>query len=174
MISSWPFALLAFVLCGVCHAHQDRIVEVNADGTLIGIPEEFGPGKLTVAFSRQATGPKILSVDVTLRGRTTHMPLCATGVIGSTRPEHIVASASWYHDEQFVPYYLSIKFVDPDFDKTSLFRPGFSMLFNLRTARLIEMTAWVDRDRGKALQRLPLDLESMCPKDFEKFKDARK
>lgn len=168
-------AVSAFVVCGVCHAHQDRIVEIKADGTLVGLPAQFGPSTIHIAFTRAPTGAPISSVDLTLGNRRTHLPICVTGVINSARLEDIRASASWYHDEKELPYYLNVEFLDPGYEAKSVYNPGYSLIFNLRTARLIEMKVLILRDKGNAMQFLPLDLDSMCSKsEVKKFKDARK
>jgi hypothetical protein len=167
--------LCAVVASGVCNAHQDRIVEIGVDGTLVGIPAEFAPAKIQVAFTGAATGARISSLDLILGNRRTHLPICVTGVINSARLEDVRAYASWYHEEKERPYYLNVEFLDPGYKPASPHNPGYSLLFNLRTARLIQMTVLVSRENDKALQLLPLDLAAMCSKvELDAFKDAQK
>jgi hypothetical protein len=164
--------IFTLLLSNICDAHVDAAVDIEADGTLVGIPAKFGPGKLTITFSRELNGAPITALDIELAGQRSHLPICVTGVIESTRPDQIVASASWYHEEQYLAHYLDVVFTDPEYKAGSMFRPGFSMLFNLRTARLIAMHALISRDGGTALQRLPLDLASLSPEQYQNFIDA--
>ena len=156
------------------HGHQDRIVELKTDGTLSAIPAAFGPAALRITFSQAKNGePPVSSVELTLGARRIALPICVTGLLHAVRIQDVQASASWYHDEKSLPYYLSVQFFDPGYDRKASFNPGYSLLFNLRTARLMQMEVLIVRDKGKAMQSVPVDLAARCsPQELEKFRDA--
>ena len=83
------------------------------------------------------------------------------------------ALASWYHEEKVLPYYLSVQLTDPGHNKESSYNSGYSLLFNLRTARLIKMEVQIASDGGNAVQFVPVDLSERCsPQELKGFKDA--
>ena len=166
--------LSTLVVCGVCYGHQDRIVKITSDGTLSAIPPSFGPAGLRVAFGQTKTGePPVSSVELTLGAQRVSLPVCVTGLLHTVRIQDVHASASWYHDEKLLPYYLSLKFYDPGYDRKASFNSGYSLLFNLRTARLMQMEVLIVRDKGMAMQSVPVDLAARCsPQELETFRDA--
>jgi hypothetical protein len=168
------FFLGLLLASGTCFAHKDRIVDIESDGTLSAIPVAFGPAALRIAFSDAGSGsPPVSSVELTLGARKISLPGCVTALLQTARPEDVRALASWYHDEKSFPYYLSVTFFDPGYHPQSGYNSGYSLLFNLRTARLIRMEVLIARNKGKALQSVPVDLAERCPRqELERFKDA--
>jgi hypothetical protein len=76
----------------------------------------------------------------------------------------IAATASWYHDEKLLPFYLQIYFFDPGYNSSKWENPGpgYSMLFNLHTAKLITMEESIVHNNGKTVQYVPVDVASKC------------
>ena len=173
-----PKALLIFglLVSGPSMAHRDRTLPIADDGTIADIPPEYGPAKLSISFSpRGSDAPPVSSIVLSLGGKQTHLPECVTGLILSTSLRDVVASGSWYHDESVLPYYVSIMFLDPGHPPTSRAKPGYALLFNLRTSKLIEMNVHIARDHGRSVQHVPVDLASRCPPSvFEAIKDAHR
>ena len=150
-------ALLTTVWCTACHAHQDRIVSIERDGALPVVPREYGPAYLHVKFADGSGGrQRISSVELVLGARKTRLPACITALFNTSRPEDIRASASWYHSEELLPYYLSVEFYDPG----SVVDPegsGIKLLFNLHNARLIELSKM-----RQSMDSRPFELAAKC------------
>ena len=167
-------SLSLLLFSSACFAHQDRIIDIKSDGTLSSIPPTYGPAALRVTFSQGKNGePPVSSVDLILGAQKISLPICVTGLLHTARLQHVKASASWYHEEKSLPYYLSVTFFDPGYRPKSGFNSGYSLLFNLRTARLMQMEVLIVRDKGKTMQSVPVDLGARCSvKELEGFKDA--
>lgn len=135
---------IGFVLVSsVCSAHQDRSITVKADGSLEGLPSEYGPANLHVEFAVEKTSglPIASSITLNLGKNRVSFPGCLTGLLQIRSTNQIFASASWYHDEGLLPYYLKFYFVAPGYVE-SRWPPNqgyYSLLFNLRTGTLMEM-----------------------------------
>jgi hypothetical protein len=159
-------ALLALsILGGASHAHSDRVLAMHGSGQLSGLPEEFGPAELRVAFASDGGGPKITSMQLRLGKARTLIPPCVCGILQSSSYADIRVKGSWYHEESGLPYYLHVDFADPDARAEARWKPGFSMLFNLRTAKLIRMDIQVLRENGNAVQFVPVDVRGLCPEE---------
>jgi hypothetical protein len=157
------------LLSGTCFAHEDRIIVLTGNGALSGIPAEYGPANLHVQYATPGSdGASILSLDLTLGKNQTHIPICVTGLIQTRSSKEIRASASWYGDESVVPYYLEINFPDPSQDESTWASPGYSLLFNLHTGKLMQMNVTIARDGGKSIQEVPVDIIDRCGVDEAK------
>ncbi|NUO74783.1 MAG: hypothetical protein HOQ32_02095 [Lysobacter sp.] len=148
----------------VAIAHKDRLLPIAPNGAIAVIPVEYGPAQLKVDFSPSKDhGPPIRSVVLSLGAKKTRLPACVTGLLLSRKATDIQASGSWHHDESRGPYYINILFLDPGHNSDSWTNPGYSMLFNLRTGKLMAMQVQIVRDNGKSLQYVPVDLAARCP-----------
>jgi len=147
---------------GACLSHTDTSVPWSLDGSLPNIPQEFGSASLSIDFSQQTDQTPVASIDLTLGKNRTHIPTCATSLLQTRNRNGIKVSASWYHQEIALPYYLQIVFFDPEFDQSQRFNPGYTLLFNLHTGKLMKMEANVVRQSGKGLQMIPVDVASLC------------
>ena len=170
-------AMFSILGCGKSLAHMDRIVTIREDGTLVGIPLEYGPPALHVAFAASSPDPRISAVALDLGKSHTRLPECITGLLTTRSLNDIKASASWYHDESIVPYYLNLEFFDPGYNKSDRANPGYALLFNLRSGKLLQIEAYV-RGAEKSLQLVRVDLSARCTpaelkeivsSDFERF-----
>ena len=141
--------LFFLMASGICRAQQDSQVRIGTDGTLSGFPQEFGPGVLLVAFSKDSLEP-VASVELQLGGRTTRLPACMTRLLKSVRLEDVRAAGSWHHDEKgSLPPYLLVRFLAPGHE-TAMDGSGHAVLFNLRTSGLIWMSRFeVKPDQGQ-------------------------
>lgn len=147
----------------VCLAHRDRTVSVEADGTIVGLPPEFGPSVLHVSFASPDSGaPPVSTVQLHLGTTSTTLPVCVTGLLLTRGMNDVRVLASWYHDEAIVPYYLNVVFFDPGYVESRWPNPGYSLLFNLRTGKLLSMEVLVIRDNGRGIQHVPVNLDARC------------
>ncbi len=164
------------LLAETCFAHKDYIIAVNEDGTLEGIPSEYGPAAMHVEFAPQNSGSApITSITLDLGKNRVRIPICVTGLLRTQRMGEIKATASWYHDETLIPYYLNIDFFDPGYNKLRWPNPGYSLLFDLHTGKLMEMDVHILRDSGRSVQQVPVDIRKRCkPEELRGFaSDAR-
>ena len=144
-------------------AHKDRILTIAQDGTLADIPSEFGSANLKVNFSAPMNeSPAITSMVLKLGEKRIELPVCITGLLQSRSIDEVRAMGSWYHNEAHLPYYLSVTFFDPGYSVKEWANSGFTLLFNLRTGKVIKMEAQIVRDEGRSIQDLPVDLTSRC------------
>lgn len=146
-----------------CGAHQDRVLEIGPNGRIEGLPPEYSPSFVRIAFSPKGehTYP-IRSMEVSIGGKATTVPSCITYILGSRDLKDVTALASWYHEEQYIPYYFALYFHDPGYKEDSWPRQGFQLLFNLRTAKLMSASAVLVRQYGLYEQALDLDLRDLC------------
>ena len=148
-------ALLLLSASGLCSAHQDRIITRAPDGSLPDLPPVYQPATLTLKFSAVGGEQRLTALRLQLGPKASvQIPTCVLGLIRSNSASQAVLSASWYHDESVLPPYLSARFVDPEAGA-----PSFTLLFNLRMARLMEMSVNI------AEQSLALDLHARCAAD---------
>jgi hypothetical protein len=144
-------------------AHKDRILAIAQDGTLADIPSEFGPANLKVNFSApMSDSPPITSMVLNLGEKRIELPVCITGFLRSRSMDEVRAMGSWYHNEARLPYYLSLTFFDPGYSIKEWANPGFTLLFNLRTGKVIKMEVQIVREQGRSIQHLPVDFTSRC------------
>lgn len=159
---------LIWLAGGVCFAHEDRTLSIGDDGSINGLPDEYAPAALHVQFSSEmhrAGATRVDSVVLELDADRTVIPICVTGLLETTRLDQIQATASWYHDETVLPYYMNIQFFDPGYDEQRWANAGFSMLFNLRTAKLIKLEVNIVRNEGRAMQSIAVDVSALCPQE---------
>ena len=144
-------------------AHKDRVIAISDDGALVGIPDEFGPAQLLISFSTPGDNNYAVShVELRLGKSMTDLPRCLTALLKTLTLDDVRATASWYHDTTHLPEYLNVKFFDPGYDKSRWANPGYSLLFNLRTAEMISFEILIVRDGGKSIQQLPVDTDELC------------
>ena len=139
---------------------------VKADGSLEGLPSEYGPANLHVEFAIEKPSgvPIASSITLNLGKNRVSFPGCLTGLLQIRSMSQIGASASWYHDEGLLPNYLKVYFFDPGYDE-SRWPPDqgyYSVLFNLRTGKLMKMEVNIVRDSGRFFQYVPVDLAQLC------------
>lgn len=160
--------LLVFglVAAGTVLAHEDRLLPIADDGAMSDVPSTFGPAKLQINFSSLSSDePPVSSIILSLGAKRIYLPSCVTGLFLSQSIKDVKASGSWHHDESHLPYYINVTFLDPGHDSSSWKTPGYSLLFNLRTGKLIKMEVHIARDNGESIQYVPVDVAARCPSD---------
>jgi hypothetical protein len=84
-------------------AHQDRVIRLNADGRLVGLPAQYEPARLLIPT--RSAGHVVLQ----LGQKRLELPDCLSVLFAKARRPHIQLSASWYHDPKVLPFYLHIR-----------------------------------------------------------------
>jgi hypothetical protein len=160
--------LLSLLLSAPCMAHQDRILDIGANGQLADLPAQYQPAFLHVEFSPEGSGGRpVTRIELTVGNNTTPVPDCVTAMLQTRRIEDVFVTGSWYHTRSTLPHYLSVHLYDPgnEVDEDEGFRQGFSLLFDLTTTRLIEMEFDIVRAGGTSSQSIPVDLSARCTAD---------
>lgn len=164
------FVFIILIISGASYAHQDAGVQIKSDGELIGLPERYQPANLSISFADMAGRRGLSEIMLSIAGRETKVPACASRLINTSKKSDIAASASWYHKRSTLPPYLSVVFFDPGSDWRSWPNSGVSLLFNLETSKLIRMEVMIARKEKKSLQIVPVDLSQMCSrKELDHF-----
>jgi hypothetical protein len=154
--------LIVALFAGPAKAHQDRILHVNADGSIPDVPAEFGQARLIL----KGLGSKQPFIQLRIGAHQTTLPFCVTQVIRTTSPAEIRVTGSWYHDEKTsLPYYLDVQFLDPGYDPKRSYNAGHEFLFNLHNAKLIDATVLTATKSGDGGQRMALKLPPGCRLD---------
>ena len=146
----------------ICFAHRDTVLKIDAGGRFDGLPPEYNPASLRVDFSRSSESgePPISSLELKVGGKTIVVPECVTGLILTRSMKDVRVIASWYHDTSLLPPYLEVTLYDPGHEKTP-YRPGYSLFFNLSTAKLFKMDVIILRD-DSSTQIVPVDISERC------------
>lgn len=144
---------------GSAEAHKDRILNVEADGSIRDVPAQFGPVRLIA----QGLGSAKPSVQLRIGAHQATLPECVAQTIRSAKMADIQVTASWYHDEKSgLPFYLKIAFRDPGADSSRDYHSSHEFLFNLRNADLIDATRVEAGQSGNGAQFRPLTLPAGC------------
>ena len=133
-------------------AHVDRTISVQPDGSLVGLPEKYAPAiLLRVNSGREQT------LALQLNSNRTSLPSCVARKLRLTRAK-LRTHASWYHDTSGLPPYLAVDVVHSE-QRNGYFN-GFTLLFNLDTSALIELTQV--SAKGEEMRNTPVDLNALC------------
>jgi hypothetical protein len=148
VFSARTLAFLCALVSAPVLAHEDSLVEIAADGSLRGLPVKYEPARLVhgAMFFRLRLGQHEVS-----------LPLCLTSQLGLGKAK-LKAYASWYHERSILPPYLGVDVVHGE--RQQGFFTGFSLLFNLETSSLIEVTRL--SVEGHAQHRSTVNIRSLC------------
>jgi hypothetical protein len=147
------------LLAGPAGAHRDRILHIEADGSIQDIPAAFGPARLVL----KGLGSDEPLVQLRIRENQTTLPSCVTRMIRTTDVAEIRVTGSWYHDEKkSLPYYLGIQFFDPGYDPKRNCNSSHEFLFNLHNAKLIHARTFEANQSGNGGQSRALELPADC------------
>src|SRR5688500_17134089 len=111
--------LLALFPC-VLFAHSDARIELK-HGALVGLPKKYAPAELNVKASRIRVGNHVMTFSPLLQSLF-------------DQPHNLEISASWYHDKQILPPYITL-LVHPKKKDFS-----YQILLNLETLQLVELS----------------------------------
>jgi hypothetical protein len=132
------------IFSGPTWAHQDRILQLQPNGSVNGIPSPYRAIRLSI----EEIGTRNLKVVLTVGNRSTTLLPCATNLIRSASMSDVQISGSWYHDERTLPYYINVRFTDALRPSDRFGRSSLDSVFNLRTGELIDASrmGWKARD----------------------------
>jgi hypothetical protein len=152
--------LLALMLgvSALCQAHEDKPLQLAADGAITGLPAAYSPARLQMVFSPVGDERRLTALRLQIGAKQVRLPTCLLGLIRTQAAQDARLSGSWTHDESVVPHYLNLNLADPGHPAS------FSLLFNLHDARLIEMDVDIERADDE-VQSLPVDLRARCAAD---------
>lgn len=151
-----------FIFNSIASAHEDTTLPISADGSISGIPPEFGSAKLNIEFSNENASASISKLELIIGDKSLVFPTCLSNLLGTNKINTVIASGSWYHDESYLPYYLSVKFHDSTYNPKSWMNTGYSILVNLRNNTLISMKKYEMLDGGLGYQEPEINLKSQC------------
>lgn len=115
-------------------AHQDVAFDLQPDGTIEGIPEEFLPA--TLIISRDSNSP---SMTLTLSGMENELHSCIAEIFHQYSDERIFMHGSWYHDLSGLPPYLVLEM--PKQMKGGDVISPYSVIFDMRNGRELDLSA---------------------------------
>jgi len=151
-----PAFALALMAVSPCLAHKDRIFTLGKDGQVIGLPPQYSPASLHIGFSRSdPRGVSITHIELKVADNTVVVPVCVTGLLLTRSHKDVRVTGTT------TPHYLAVEFFDPGREGAD-FRPGYSLHFDLSTARMRSMHIDVLRDGGKSIQTIPVDFTARC------------
>ena len=163
-------AAIAFLSASVCNAHQDALIEIRKDGKFIGLPKEFEPASIQIEFSKPGSGHPIKSVTIILGGNSVKFPTKIVRMLRSKSIDALQASASWYHDEIRLPFYMRIDFLEPGFNKQRIDNSGMTFLVNLRTGKVMRIGKVVITKPGQSWEERFINPEQLCsPEELKEF-----
>lgn len=163
--------LTLILMLGAAHAHRDRILTIRSDGSIPEIPASFGRVFLKVSNLGSPT-PTVQFSSGTQRN---DLPPCVTRLISARQQSDLLLTGSWYHDESRLPYYVNVEFHDPGHVPSRTYNSSLNILFNLRTARVINIKRFVadpsgngGRYQGVTLSASGCTLDGMRPNTSSK------
>ncbi len=94
--------IVVLLAATIATSHQDRVLSLRSDGTIVGLPDRFGASRLTIDKSGN---PWI--VVVRIGAIELELPECL-GSLFQNSPPPLTLAGSWYHDLETLPPYLAI------------------------------------------------------------------
>lgn len=108
--------------------HQDTRLQIDNNGNIIGLPQQFYPAK----FDRKKKKLRINNREVTF-------PECINYYFERNKKAKLKLSASWYHSKEIMPYYLNFNISDESAEY------GYTILIDVETLELIHVnTSFTD------------------------------
>lgn len=150
-------AIVLFTIATVASSHEDRLLTLQADGSIPEILVRFGTVSLVVRF-----GPSGSDVWFKVGEHSTAVPACVTRLIRSRNLKDLQLTGSWYHEETLLPYYVNATFFAPGSSKDQTSGNYLSILFNLRTSDIIGVTEVGPRFLGFGHGYRRLALQDFC------------
>jgi hypothetical protein len=145
-------ALIGGLVAGGALAHTDRILERASDGSLKGLPKEYEPAAIEIGPAvNNVLGRPVPRVVVRLSGVENVVEPCVAELFLRSKTPAMRVSASWYHDFALLPPYVLVQLPSQTIEHEMF--SGYSILFDLRTAKIIELrmqvaTSGADTESG--------------------------
>lgn len=128
--------------------HKDTPLQIDKNGNIIGLPNEYSPAKFDEA-------EKILQI----RNRIIVFPECITEYFEEYKNVKLNLSASWYHSKDIMPFYLNFEISDYSTDYSH------SILINLETLELIKV--YKETRKGISFINEIIELDKNCLNQYK-------
>ncbi len=128
--------------------HRDRILKIDKNGNIIGLPKKYSPAKFD-----------LISKKLRIKYREVVFPKCLNYYFEQNRNPKITLSASWYHDKTTLPYYLNF-----DISNKSA-NYGYTILVNLETLELIYVSKSIIQE--DTIYEPKVDLSKKCLSEYK-------
>lgn len=130
-------------------AHEDKVLKLEKDGTLVGLPEKYAPAK----FVRK-------NFHLTIGENTIHIPECVKEVFSSLEKPTFYFTASWYHNLEILPPYIQIEIKVPDNSNS------WQLLINLDTLDILHFYKSISKlENGElSYQSENIEISEKCKK----------
>ena len=128
--------------------HKDTPLQIDKNGNIIGLPNEYSPAKFDEA-------EKILQI----RNRIIVFPECITEYFEENKNTKLNLSASWYHSKDIMPFYLNFEISDYSTDYS------YSILINLETLELIKV--YKETRKGISFINEKIELDKKCLNQYK-------
>ncbi|WP_161960623.1 hypothetical protein [Xanthomonas campestris] len=155
-------------IAGATAAHEDRILSLRPDGRIAELPAQLGHTFLKMS-NLGTTTPTVQFIS---SNRRITLPGCIAKLITSRRASDVSVAGSWYHDEAVLPYYVVVTFNDAGSAAPSADAAGLRIMYNLRTAQIIEIDRVAPNSAGiGAKLRLPAGCLIPQPRSADGLRD---
>lgn len=141
------FIVSAMVLTASSSVHQDRILTIGEDGTILGLTKKYCPAKIDL----QQRYLRINAHEVVF-------PECWNDFVHLEEVAELKLAASWYHDKEIMPDYLRIELTNNDRKEHRV------LLLELATLKVIHTFDVVENNGATHFPKLQLD--SGCLHDY--------
>lgn len=132
------FVLLSVFFLTTPVAHKNTPLEIDSQGNIIGLPEEFSPAKFD--FDK-----KVLQI----KNKTLVFPKCFHSYFGQNKNKMFL-SASWYHSKKNMPYYLNFKIWGNQTNNS------YQILIDLETLELIKINKQTSTENSLISKKIEL------------------
>lgn len=129
-------------------AHKDTPLQIDGNGNIIGLPDEFSPAK----FDKNG---KILRI----RNKVLIFPECINEYFDEYDNPKLNLSASWYHSKEIMPYYINF---DVSGKKSN---NSFNILVNLESLELIHI--YEERKENNSIYEQEIVLDEKCLNQYK-------
>ena len=113
-----------FLIAGLyASAHEDTKIFLTKEGKLVGFPKKYDNAEFdSTTFTLRINDKQIV------------VPECVSVYFRKYQNYTLNFSASWYHEQYVIPYYLCMEIVFGEHKK------GFQILFNLETLEIFQIS----------------------------------
>jgi hypothetical protein len=144
--SSWVTVSI-LIMCasfGTAQAHEDTLLTRDLGGAIGGLPKDYLPAQFLIDRDKKGR-----AIRASLRLTAGHyaFPECILRLFPRPPRSRISLTASWYHAGTLLPPYIELNFRNDD-------QAGLWLLFNLRTAELLEVTDPTRLAEGNIFERV--------------------
>ena len=149
-------------------AHKDTGFPIQSDGSLENFPSKYGPASIKLINTEDTDESFFLQIQI--KNSLLKFPPCILSLLSELKMENLSASGSWYHGNWLsrsiglnLPPYLDLRIAIGE-QPTNAFFHGYSILINMKNAKLIEFTkhTFNEKDRSEKMEKV--DISKVCTK----------